>query len=222
MNRRYLSTAIVLLGLATASCRAGGVAPSPSFHTVSCPADGAGPSPRVDSEASQEPVIPSPSAERSVHPDARSYAQEFGVSLDEATRRLNIQAQIDTSPLRAAVGDRWAGGWLEHDPEFRYVVRLTGADVDAFEMMTSGWPLPVDFITGASFTEADALAGQQRIDDVLHAAFPKMGLGWEPRAGAIVMNGPDAPSAEFLRELEALAGVPILYECTPAMEELGG
>lgn len=164
-----------------------------------------------------------PSAEPAVYPEILLYAEEFGISLEEAIRRTSIMVEFDTSPLREAVGDRWAGGWLEHEPKFRYVARLTGTDVNAFEAMTSDWPLPVDFVTGAAFTESEALAGQERIDDVLHAEFPNMGVGWEPMAGAIVMNGPEAPSVEFLRQLEALAGVPVLYEYSPGeVVPLGG
>lgn len=160
---------------------------------------------------------PSPSA--SAHPDAAAYAEAFNVSIEDATRRLTIQEEIDPlrASLQAAVGNRWAGGWLEHEPEFRFVVRVTGEDAAEFEAMTMEWPLPVDFIIGSEFTESEALAAVERIDDPLRAKFPDMGIGWEPSAGAIVMNGPDEPTAEFMAELEALAGVPLRYECSPGM-----
>jgi len=209
VNRLQIGTTIVL-AMATVSCRPVGAAPS----TV--------PGEPASVVAASSSDLPSPVA--SAHPDAPAYAEAFGLSIEEATRRLDIQQQIHPlrTSLHAAVGDRWAGGWLEHEPAFRFVVRLTGEDTDEFEAMTEDWPLPVDFITGAAFTESDAIAALERIDDVLRPEFPKMGFGWEPQAGAIVMNGPDEPTAEFLAELETLAGVPVRYEYSPPETLLGG
>lgn len=168
-------------------------------------------------------ISSSSSPEPSVYPEIAWYAEEFGISLDEAIRRTTIMVELDVTSLREAVGDRWGGGWLEHEPEFRFVVRLTGTDADEFEAIAKELPLPVYFITGVPFSESDALAAMERMDDVLHAELPNMGFGWEPMTGAIVMNGPEAPTAELLRELQALAGdVPVLYEYSPAMELQGG
>jgi hypothetical protein len=212
MRLPRLASSLVLIALLSASCRfAGGFSQSPTG--ISQASDGA---------AVSFPANPSPSA--SAHPDAAAYARDFGVSVEEATRRLNIQAELHPlrSSLASAIGNRWAGGWLEHEPEFRFVVRVTGQDVAEFEAMTADWPLPVHFITGAEFTESEALDGLERINDRLFEAFPSLGMGWYPQAGEIVISGPDEPSAEFLAELEELAGVPVRYEYSKGFELLGG
>jgi hypothetical protein len=212
MSRLHLANTLVLIALMAVSCRSvGGGAPSPTGTAESS----------IDPVGSSDPN-PSPSA--TFHPDAAPYAADLGVSLEEATRRLDIQGEIH--PLRAslqeAVGKRWAGGWLEHEPDFRFVVRVTEEDVDEFEAMTTDWPLPVHFIKGAARNESEALAGMARIDDLVHQKFPSMAMGWYPQSYAIVMNGPEEPTAEFLAELEALAGVPVRYEYSPGETLQGG
>lgn len=150
------------------------------------------------------------------------YAKEYGISIEETLRRMQAMEELDVEPLFIAVGDRWAGGWTEHEPEFRYVVRLTGEGAEEFEVMTADWPLPVVFITGAEHSESEILAAREKIDDRVYEEFPDMAMGQDSHTGEIVLYGPNGPSAEFLAELEALGGVPVRYEYMPAMETLEG
>jgi len=59
--------------------------------------------------------------------DAQQYAADMGVDLDEAMRRL--QYQDDIGRLRAALAanerDTFAGLWIQHQPDFRVIVRFT-------------------------------------------------------------------------------------------------
>src|SRR5687767_5119247 len=57
--------------------------------------------------------------------DARAYAADYGVSIEEAQRRLDAQQhQGDViERLRNTTRGRLAGLWIEHKPEFRLVVR---------------------------------------------------------------------------------------------------
>jgi hypothetical protein len=59
--------------------------------------------------------------------DARQYAQDVGVDLEEAARRL--QVQDDIGRLNAALAenerDTFAGLWIEHQPAFQVIVLFT-------------------------------------------------------------------------------------------------
>ena len=59
--------------------------------------------------------------------DAHLYASRYGIDLEEALRRLQLQDAVDG--LEAALieqeGDTFAGLWIQHEPEFRIVVAFT-------------------------------------------------------------------------------------------------
>lgn len=160
--------------------------------------------------------LANPQTRPPLHPDAASYAKLLGVSADEASRRLNIQDSIGPlrERLRRAAGDRWVAGWLEHEPVFRYVVFLKHEVAD-LTALTTDWPLPVDFISGAVHTESDLLASMARIGDLLYQRLPEAGMWPDLKTGTIVINGPVAPGAELLAELQTLARVPVRYEGSP-------
>jgi hypothetical protein len=183
---------------------------------------GSSPAPSVPSPERSAAVTVESSPGPTIWPEYYMYAEEYGVSIEETLRRMQIMDELDVEPLFIAVGDRWAGGWTEHEPEFRYVVRLTGEGAEEFEAMTADWPLPVVFITGAEHSESQMLAAMEEINDRLYEDFPNMGMYPDGQTGEIVLLGPDEPSAEFLAELEAIGGVPVRYEYMPAMETLEG
>lgn len=62
--------------------------------------------------------------------DGKAYAERYGVSLEEAMRRLTIMAgtaeEIDA--LEEEFGDQLAGIYFQNGQEFELVVRLTGAE----------------------------------------------------------------------------------------------
>ncbi len=59
--------------------------------------------------------------------DKAVYAQEEGVSLDEAVRRFELMDEA--RPLQAVIteneSDTYAGNWIQHQPEFRFVFAFT-------------------------------------------------------------------------------------------------
>lgn len=59
--------------------------------------------------------------------DATSYADQYGVGLDEAVRRLRLQNEIGTldATLSQEEKSTFAGLWIEHEPEYRVIVRFT-------------------------------------------------------------------------------------------------
>ncbi len=59
--------------------------------------------------------------------DAADYAKTVGIDLDEAVKRLRLQDEIGelNGYLYKEMRDSFAGLWIEHNPEFRVVVRFT-------------------------------------------------------------------------------------------------
>jgi len=64
--------------------------------------------------------------------DATSYAKDFGVPLDEALRRLDLQLEIGAldAELRRDESAAYAGLWIQHEPTYGVVVRFTDAEAD--------------------------------------------------------------------------------------------
>lgn len=67
-----------------------------------------------------------------INPDAQYYADDFGVSLEEANRRLQQQEALGTlaEMLRTNEADSFAGLWIEHEPAYKIVIAVVG-DGDA-------------------------------------------------------------------------------------------
>jgi hypothetical protein len=68
-----------------------------------------------------------PVGEEALIQDAKMYASRFGVDLDEAIRRLELQDDI--GDLNAKLADKeantFAGLWIQHQPEYRIIVQFT-------------------------------------------------------------------------------------------------
>lgn len=125
--------------------------------------------------------------------DARSYAAEFKVGVEEAQRRLHAQEQQGevVERLRNAMRDRLAGLWLEHQPEFRLVVRLKGEAPapPAYQAAAAGSPTPVAFVTGAAATQEEVLQKVHSSLSQLQAALPGLsGTDADVRTGEIVLT----------------------------------
>src|SRR5438270_3360966 len=88
--------------------------------------------------------------------DAAQYAAAFGVTADEAVRRLKAQQSsvAVTDAIAREFSDRLAGISIEHVPAHRIVVLLTG-DQPVAERTSDG--VPIVFRTGAKATHAQAL-----------------------------------------------------------------
>jgi hypothetical protein len=126
-------------------------------------------------------------------PDARSYAAEFNVSIDEAVRRLRAQEQQGDviERLRNATRSRLAGLWREHKPEFRLVVRLVGnaPAPPEFQAAAAGSPTPVVFVTGAAATQAELLDKIHSSLPMFKAALPGLtGTDVDVKTGEIVLT----------------------------------
>ena len=146
--------------------------------------------------------------------DAEQYAAQFGVTPAEALRRL--RAQQDSVPITDAIArefaDRLAGISIEHSPEYRIVVLLTGTQAVA-DRSAAG--VPIVFRTGAKATHAQALAALRRHLIDLTTDLPNArGAGYDQGAGEVVLLVTPEDAKRFgldtIRDrAEKVGGVPI-------------
>jgi hypothetical protein len=157
------------------------------------------------------------SAGESLAADAASYAAAHQVSPEEGLRRLRLQlASVGAADrLRVQFADRLAGLFIEHRPEWRLVVLLTG-DVPPTRLLLPAGDLqvPVELRGAAGATRASVLAALDAQRTALAAAVPGIrGMGADPRTGTLLVFQRAAsavePAAATEARLSAIAGVPV-------------
>ena len=189
------ATASALLAVAMATASAAQVAPPPASGAVQV----------------QLPVD-------ALMQDAGEYATRFGVSFDEALRRMRAQGATvpTTDALRETYKDRWAGVAIEHQPNYRIVVLLTGTDPVADQsVMAGGMVVPIVFHTGALATRDAVLAAITAYQAKIRDSLPHPpGLGVDQRTGELVVmiasGDADLDRDGALRaRISAMTGVPV-------------
>jgi hypothetical protein len=146
--------------------------------------------------------------------DAIQYAAAFGVSPDEAVRRLKAQqaSVAATDAIAREFGDRLAGISIEHVPAYRIVVLLTGQEPVA-DRTTDG--VPIVFKTGAKATHAQAIDALRKHLIDLRADLPNArGAGYDQRTGQVVLLVTRADAERFgvdtiRKRAEQVSGVPV-------------
>jgi hypothetical protein len=146
--------------------------------------------------------------------DAVQYAAQFGVTPEEATRRLEAQqaSVAATDGIAREFADRLAGISIEHSPEYRIVVLLTGGEPVADR--TSGG-VPIVFTTGARATHAQAVDAMRKHLIDLRTDLPNArGAGYDQRTGEVVLLVTPADADKFgidaIRgRAEQVSGVPV-------------
>ena len=146
--------------------------------------------------------------------DAIQYAAQFGVPVEEAQRRLKAQQDsvAATDAIAREFADRLAGISIEHSPEYRIVVLLTG-DQPVPDRSAAG--VPISFKTGARATHAQAVVAMRRHLIDLRADLPSArGAGYDQRTGEIVLlvTSTDAQklgTASIRARAEQVSGVPL-------------
>ena len=151
--------------------------------------------------------------------DALEYARIYGVPLPEAIRRLSAQhdsvAAIDAIAERYR--DRLAGISIQHRPDYRFIVYLTGtAPVPLRWVEAGGMRVPVQFRTGAKASRERVVWALTNHQAAIRAAVqsnPSMGV--DPRTGElVVIAGSTAVAkaggaAALDAQLTQLTGVPV-------------
>lgn len=153
--------------------------------------------------------------------DASAYARLEGVTEAEALRRLTIQqASIAaTDALAAEFADRLAGIIIQHRPNYRFLVHLTGLEpVAPRSLQFDGSSMSVEFVPGAAVTEQVAVAALNAHLAELRRLFPhSSGIGYDPLTAAIVvMVRSSAVSGTAIADGRHAAGVPLRIVDTTA------
>lgn len=76
--------------------------------------------------------------------DAQQYAQDQGVDLEEAVRRLEAQDAIGelNAALEAREADTFAGLWIQHEPYYRVIVAFTENGPETMQPYLEDFPWP--------------------------------------------------------------------------------
>jgi hypothetical protein len=148
--------------------------------------------------------------------DAAEYAKRYDVDAVEAVRRL--RAQEASVPLMARLAEayrgRLAGVVVQHRPDYRLLLVVTGPAAPDVQVATAPYDVPVIVRSGALATRDQILAAIALHQADLRAALSSPpGLAPDPETGTLLVLvrggdiGPD-PTATAAR-LQAIAGVPV-------------
>jgi streptogrisin C len=124
--------------------------------------------------------------------DSVQYAAQCGVSPDESLRRLRAQEATVTATdsIAKEFRERLAGISIEHRPDYRIVVLLTGSEPVAGRNAAG---IPIVFRTGARATHAQAVQALRRHLIDLREELPGgRGAGYDQRSGEIVLLIPNS------------------------------
>lgn len=176
----------------------------------------------IGSGAHSEPKVQTPT--QALREDAIQYAAQFAVSPDEALRRLQAQQAtiVTTDAIRAEFQSRLAGISIEHSPEYRIIVLLTGSQLVANR---SAFGVPIIFKTGAKVTRQQAVLAMQRHLIDLRSELPgARGAGYDQRSGevSLLVTSADAQhyGVETIRSrAEQISGVPIRVVVNDQIEQ---
>ena len=173
--------------------------------------------------AAQAQAAPPPSARvqtavEALAQDASEYARQNGVRLAEAMLRLRAQEEsvAATDRIQQMYAERLAGISIQHQPDYRIVVLLTGGEpVPDQSVLAGGINVPIEFRTGAPASRAEIVAAMREHQAAIRAALPgAQGMGLDPRTGELVLlvRAGDAErygAASIDAEIEELTGVPV-------------
>lgn len=156
--------------------------------------------------------------------DAVQYAAQFGVSPDEALRRLRAQQETvaTTDAIAKEFSARLAGISIEHSPDYRIVVLLTGPEPVADRSVAG---VPITFRTGAKATREQAIAAMRKHLIDLRSELPgARGAGYDQRTGDVVLlvSRDDAQrfGVDSIRSrAEQLSGVPVRIVINELIEQ---
>jgi hypothetical protein len=146
--------------------------------------------------------------------DAVQYAGQFRVSPGEALARLKAQqaSVAATDAIAREFSDRLAGISIEHAPQYRIVVLLTGSEAVP-DRTAAG--VPIVFRTGAKATHAQAVAAMRRHLIDFRSELPgARGAGYDQRTGEVVLLVTPADASRLgidtiRARAEQVSGVPV-------------
>jgi hypothetical protein len=116
--------------------------------------------------------------------DAQSYAEDTGVSLEEAVRRMELQDSIGElgARLQANESGTFGGLWVQNEPDYRVVIRFTRDGETTIRRYVPDGPLAeVIEVIGADATLVELRQAQQDTERILQR------LGIESNSGVDVI-----------------------------------
>jgi hypothetical protein len=167
--------------------------------------------------------------EQALAQDAAEYARQLGIAPEEALRRLRAQEQsvAETDRLQHIYRDRLAGISVEHRPDYRIVLLLTGDEPVADRTIRAGgMDVPVVFRTGAAATREEVLAAIRLHQAEIRDVMPRPpGIGADARTGELVVMARglelgDERETELEARFAALTGVPVRVETAAGSDAL--
>lgn len=126
---------------------------------------------------------PTPTPNGALRQDAQQYAEEMGISLEEALARLSVQSEEAISHLQNQLqtheAETFAGLWLQHQPEFRVVVAFTqdGAETIGRYVAADSELFNLIELRPAQYSYAQLEADQQAVIQILEAVQQPAGVG---------------------------------------------
>ena len=167
-----------------------------------------------------QPIL---SRDEALAEDAAQYAAQFAVTPAEALRRLKAQqASVQaTDAIAREFASRLAGISIEHSPQYRIIVLLTGSEPVA-DRTAAG--VPIVFRTGAEATHSEAVAAMRRHLIDFRSELPgARGAGYDQRTGEVVLLVTPADAARFGADAiraraEQLSGVPVRISVNSLIE----
>jgi hypothetical protein len=155
--------------------------------------------------------------------DSVQYAAQFRVAPDEALRRLGAQqaSVAATDQIAREFAPRLAGIAIDHAPDYRIVVLLTG-DEPVAERSAAG--VPIVFRTGARATHAQAIDALRKHLIDLRTDLPNArGAGYDQRTGEVVLLVTRADADRFgleaiRKRAELVGGVPVRVQVNELIE----
>lgn len=163
--------------------------------------------------------------------NAQSYAADYGVPVEEALRRLQVQGALaeTLAAIETATRDRFAGAWLEHTPAFRLVVRLTGSDKELpneARSLVAQSAVPIEWISGAQAPLSQLVDKLAMAPASLRTRYSQLaGVDIDVKSGEVVLfieqqdgakAAQDATAVTIQREAQELLGLPVRVEVVDA------
>jgi hypothetical protein len=170
------------------------------------------------------PAQPAKTQAEALADDAAQYAAQFRVPADESLRRLKAQQEsvTATDAIARQFAPRLAGISIEHLPEYRVLVLLTGTE-SVPDRTVAG--VPIVFRTGARATRAQAIAAMRKHLIDLRSELPgARGAGYDQRTGEVVLLVTAADAQRFgagaiRARAEQISGVPVRVQINDLIEQ---